>query len=150
MYGDGKQPHHGLLVLLDLSSAFDTLNHELLLETLKTLYGFDDVVLCWLNSYLTGRFFQVKVNKTTSGGCFITIGVPQGSILGPLLFILFTKDLESIAVKYGFSFHCYADDCQIYFCFKLPSDELKVNTDNLSACLAEVKLWMTHHFPKLE
>ena len=106
--------------------------------------GFDEIVLQWLKSYLTCRHFQVKVNKTVSGGCYITIGVPQGSILGPLLFILFTKELEDIAKKYGFCFHCYADDCQIYFCFKSPSD-----VSNLSACLSEVKLWMTAHFLKL-
>ena len=149
LYGDGKQSHQGLLVLLDLSSAFDTLNHELLLNTLREMYGFKGVVLEWLHSYLSGRSFKVKVNKTLSGECYISIGVPQGSILGPLLFILFTKDLESIAKKFGFAFHCYADDCQIYFCFKKSSDEPEVSLSNLSACLMEIKSWMTAHFLKL-
>ena len=71
----------------------------------------------------------------------------RGQILGPLLFIMSTKDLELIANKYNFSFHSYADDCQLYFCFK-PTVDSHLD-DMLSRCLKEVKDWMICHFLKL-
>ena len=99
-----------VLLLLDLSGAFDTINHRLLLKKLQDMYGISGTVLKWLKSYLTDRNFKVVVKKASSNSCVLEIGVPQGSILGPLLFILYTKDLEAIVTKYGFSIHLYADD----------------------------------------
>lgn len=148
LLGSSNQSHQGMLVLLDLSAAFDTLNHEMLLSILKDQYGFSGLVLAWLRSYLSNRSFRVKVKQSKSGVCYLTIGVPQGSILGPLLFILFTKGIEAIAKKYGFDFHCYADDCQIYFCFK-PNNNVDDHMADLSACLLEIQQWMTAHFLKL-
>lgn len=149
LLGSGNPPHHALLVLLDLSAAFDCLKHDILLDTLKKAYGFHDNVLKWLESYLNGRSFKVIVKKTGSGECFLTIGVPQGSILGPLLFILFTKNLELIAEKYGLSLHCYADDCQLYFFFKPTSSTTSLSHQNLQLCLSEIKCWMSQNFLKL-
>jgi len=103
-----------ILLLLDLSAAFDTINHKLLLQKLKVMYGINGTVLSWIASYLDGRSFTVKVKTSVSSSCILEIGVPQGSILGPLLFILYTKDLEKIVTKYGFSVHLYADDTQLY------------------------------------
>ena len=135
LVGNSKEPHHAMLVLLDLSAAFDTLNHDILLDVLKNDYGFDNMVLDWIKSYLSNRYFKVIVNKCESGECLLTIGVPQGSILGRLFFILFTKDLEHIANKYGLSLHCYADDCQIYFFFKPSRESFHTHESNLQQCL---------------
>ena len=136
-----------VLLLLDLSAAFDTINHTLLLQKLNDLYGIQGNVLKWLESYLKDRSFKVSVGKSSSSSCWLQIGVPQGSILGPLLFIMYTRDLEAIVTKYGFSIHLYADDTQVYFAF----DEHSNNPD-LSAvklCFDEIKRWMALNFLKL-
>jgi hypothetical protein len=136
-----------VLLLLDLSAAFDTINHRLLLKKLKTHYGIDGTVLNWLTSYLSERSFRVSVGKSTSSSCWLQIGVPQGSILGPLLFIMYTKDLEDIVRKYGFSIHLYADDTQLYFAFDVHSDQPDLTAIN--SCFKEIKQWMAINFLKL-
>ena len=75
------------------------------------------------------------------------IGVPQGSILGPLLFILYTADLEMIVKKYGFDVHLYADDTQVYFAFDVHSKDPDLNAIKL--CFKEIKQWMSRNFLKL-
>lgn len=149
LLGNDDPPHQALLILLDLSAAFDCLKHDILLETLNISYGLKEFVLKWMKSYLSNRSFKVVVNRTESGECFLTIGVPQGSILGPLLFILFTKHLEQIANKYGLSLHCYADDCQLYFFFKTLPGSATTSLHHLQLCLKEIKAWMTDNFLKL-
>ncbi|KAL5252011.1 hypothetical protein ACHWQZ_G014978 [Mnemiopsis leidyi] len=136
-----------VLLLLDLSAAFDTINHRLLLNKLQRLYGINDVAINWLSSYLSNRSYKVVVNQKSSGECLLKIGVPQGSILGPLLFILYTKDLESIVTKFGFTIHLYADDTQIYFAFDVHSDSPDMQAIDL--CCSEVKKWMATNFLKL-
>ena len=136
-----------LLLLLDLSAAFDTINHKLLLLKLEKFYGISGTVLNWIKSYLSDRSFTVSVHKSKSSTCLLEIGVPQGSILGPLLFILYTKDLESIVKKYGLSIHLYADDTQIYFSIEIDSDEPDLS--NIQSCFNDIKCWMTKNFLKL-
>ena len=136
-----------VLLLLDLSAAFDTINHKLLLKKLEDLYGINGYVLKWLESYLSNRSFKVVINKSASSSCWLEIGVPQGSILGPLLFIMYTKDLEMIVNKYGFSIHLYADDTQIYFAFDVHSSHPDLTKVNL--CFKEIKQWMSANFLKL-
>ena len=134
-------------MLLDLSAAFDTINHEILINKLARLYGISDVALNWMKSYLTGRTFKVVVNGSSSEYCALSIGVPQGSILGPLLFIMYTRDLEKIITKYGYSVHLYADDTQIYFVFDVHCTNPDLTTIN--KCFQDIKNWMTVNFLKL-
>lgn len=103
------------LVLLDYSKAFDRLNHQLLLAILKYL-GFSKDACKLIKSYLTGRTQCVKLNGQQSNSREVCNGVPQGSILGPLFFTLYTSQLL-IYLRYV-SKHCYADDTQIYLSFK--------------------------------
>ena len=105
------------LSLLDLSAAFDTIDHDLLLSRLTEWFGIDGVVLQWVRFYLTGRSQLVKVNGVLSTPQLLLCGVPQGSVLGPLLFTMYTTPLSSIITAFGLKHHFYADATQIYTSF---------------------------------
>jgi len=101
------------LVLLDLSTAFDAVDHNILLRQLEHTYQLGGVALEWFRSYLVGRRQHVRTSSSTSAPAFITCGVPQGSVLRPILFLLYTADLLSLIERHGFIPHLYADDTQI-------------------------------------
>ena len=85
-----------LLLLLDLSAAFDTIDHEILLQRLSVSGGVCGTALAWFRSYLTGRTQSVKIHNTTSNPRLLSYGVLQGSVLGPLLFTLYSAPIASI------------------------------------------------------
>ena len=136
-----------VLMLLDLSAAFDTINHDLLIEKLWKFYGLNGSVLEWFRSYLWERKYRVKIGDKLSKECFLDIGVPQGSILGPLLFIMYTKDLDSITSKHNVNVHFYADDTQIYASFNVHSENPDIS--QLTECFKDIKDWMSRNYLKL-
>ncbi len=97
-------------VFVDLEKAFDTVNHKILLQKLEH-YGIRGTANNWFQSYLSGRRQQVKLDGTYSGFLDVTCGVPQGSILGPLLFLLYINDMR-VAVKHSIIHH-FADDTNL-------------------------------------
>ena len=102
--------HVTLLVLLDLSTAFDTVDHDILIHRLQSLLGLRGSVLQWFRSYLSGRSQQVTINGSLSKKFGLECGVPQGSYLGPLLFTIYASKLFSIIKSHLPSAHSYADD----------------------------------------
>jgi hypothetical protein len=129
------------LTLLDLSAAFDTIDHSILLKRLETTFGIKGSALSWFKSYLTNRTQSVVVNGIKSDTSVLHFGVPQGSVLGPVLFVMYMSPLFDVIKKYSLSHHAFADDNQLY------TDSLITNVDstlcNMEECVASVKTWMT-------
>ena len=101
-----------VLVLLDLSAAFDTIDHDILLHRLQHVFGIQGTVLSWLRFYLTKRFEIVSTQGTHSDQTVLCCGVPHDSVLGPILFVFYTQPLTSVTLKHPVSHILYADDTQ--------------------------------------
>ncbi len=129
-----------LLVLLDLSAAFDTIDHNILLNRLENSVCISGSALAWFKSYLSDRHQFVAVNEEVSYRSQVHFGVPQGSVLGPLLFTLYMLPLWNIIRKHGVSFHCYADDTLLYISSR-PGETHQI--EKLMECIVDIKIWMT-------
>ena len=129
------------LVLLDLSAAFDTIDHTILLHRLENWFGVSGVALQLLTSYLCGRTQSVIINNHCCPTEPLVTGVPQGSVLGPLLFTIYTTPIAYTIQAHSFSFHLYADDTQIYISFA--SDDSRTHLEALSKTLDTVHSWFT-------
>ena len=136
-----------LIALRDLSAAFDCVDHDILLQRLRCNYGLSEPILSWLQSYITGRTQFVRCNTDRSSVSVVLSGVPQGSVLGPLLFLLYTAELLQVIQANNFCGHAYADDIQIYGSCK-PSNVAALRT-NMMRCVADVTAWTASNRLKL-
>lgn len=136
-----------LLVLLDMSAAFDTLDHGILINRLKNYIGLSDSALNWLISYLSNRSFQVKQGNSTSKTVPIKYGVPQGSVLGPLLFRIYILPLLVLLSDLGVSFHCYADDTQLYIPCSHPN--FSDSIEYVRYIYKSISEWLSNNYLKL-
>ena len=110
------------VVALDLSAAFDMVDDDLLLDILKSCFGIDGIPLAWIRSYLNNRSFQVLIGSALSEPIEVPYTVPQGSLLGPVLFICHIATLDDIIQGTSTSLLGYADGHAVYNRF-LPTDE---------------------------
>jgi hypothetical protein len=133
--------------LLDLSAAVDTIDHSILLERLRSWFGFNNTVLSWIKSYHTHRSFYVNLNGTKLFVFQLFYGVPQGSVLGPLLFILYTTPLSTIISKSAANHHLYADNTQLYMSFS--AIDFGNNISNLENSILLVHNWISYNFLSL-
>ena len=135
------------LVALALSAAFNMVNHDLLLVILRYQFGIDGIPLAWIRSYLNKRSFQVQVHSTLSEPIDVPYAVPQGSLLGPILFMYYIATLENIIQDTSTSLLGYADDHTVYNTF-LPVDEY-LALKNLSVVTDKIRNWMRQSFLKM-
>ena len=136
-----------MLVLLDLSAAFDTIDHNILLSRLSSRYGVKGTALKWFESYLSDRIQAVTIDGVESDIHHLLYGVPQGSVLGPILFILYTSPLGDLLRECGVCFHLYADDTQLYISFNI--SEADKAMEKMENCIEKVRIWMAENFLKL-
>jgi hypothetical protein len=135
------------LALLDLSAAFDTVDHDILLRRLKTSYRINGTAIQWLRSYLTGRSQYVHRGSVKSSIVRLVCGVPQGSVLGPVLFVLYTADLIHLIERHSLHPHLYADDTQVYgYCS--PADVSQLQS-RVSSCVDDIASWKQSNRLKL-
>ena len=129
-------------IFLDLRKAFDAVNHEILIKKLEH-YGLRGVAKHWFESYLRGRYQTVTVNNTKSSTNITSCGVPQGSVLGPILFVLYVNDFHHSSNL--FDFHLFADDANLFYRHKniniLQSDvNTELNSINVWLCANKLSL----------
>ena len=137
-----------VMLIIDLSAAFDTVDHRLLLNMLKFKYRITGSALAWLKSFLTGRLQRVKIGNSLSESLVVSFGVAQGSILGPLLFNLYCSSVNEVFESCGFNNMGYADDNIGLRSFTARST-LSACLVSVPACIRAIKNWTDKHFLKI-
>ena len=131
-----------VLVSFDLSAAFDTVDHQILLKRMRHIYGIDDTALSWFESYLDNRNTKVRINEALSSSRVFECGVPQGSVLGARLYSMFIYPISKIIKQHGLNYHCQADDIQIYMQCSDNDIDLHESISRLQNCILEFSNWM--------
>jgi hypothetical protein len=131
------------LVSLDLSAAFDTIDHSILLNRLQIMFGVTGPALKWLQSNLLNRQQSVSSGHAMSSPTWCATGVPQGSVLGPILFSCYTSPISNISSAFGTDLQQYADDTQIYI--DLSSANMASQLRALENCLASLNVWFSQN-----
>ena len=136
-----------ILIMLDQSAAFDTVNQDILMQRFKCNYGISGAAYDWLNSYFRHRTQAVTVSGESSEPRELVTGFPQGSVLGPFSYPAYTAPLFAIARQYEVNMHMYADDTQMYVSFEPCNAADAVR--NLEKCMLDVREWMVQNHLKL-
>jgi len=136
-----------LLCMLNLSAAFDTVDHDILINHLQQSFCVKGLALSWIKSFLWDRSQPVSIDGVESTRSSLTCGVTQGSVLGPVLFLIYHADITAIARHHGLEMHSYADDTQLYFHADPTAADNKMH--QLVACIEEISQWMCANSLKL-
>ena len=139
-----------ILVSLDISAAFDTVNHQMLIDRYKQYFGLDGEALQWMVSYLSERQQTVRIGSTESSFQPLETGFAQGSVLGGPKYNMFTTPLDDLVSLHGIQNQCYADDSNLYKSFDICNSE---DTDQaitqIESCLADICTWMSDNRLKM-
>ena len=133
--------------MLYFSSAFDTIDHPILVHRLHTDFGFTDTVLQCFSSYLTDRTHYVSLSNHCSACGHVHSGVPQVSVLGPILFTMYIKPLSAIIDSHSIIHHSFAVDLQLQM--SAPTDRISELLHSMQSCIGDVKAWATANMLKL-
>ena len=133
--------------MIDFSSAFDTIDHPILVHRLQTDFGFTDAVLQWFSSYLTNRTHYISLSNDCSAFTHVHSGDPQGSVLGPILFAMYIKPLSAIIDSHSIIHHSFADDLLLQM--SAPPDRISEILHSMQSCIGDVKAWATANMLKL-
>ena len=138
-----------VLASLDLSAAFDTVDHDILLHRLWTYYGIRGIAHQWFSSYLRDRQTKICINSSYSESRRLKCGVPQGSVLGARLYTMYTRQMSAIMDNHSVRYHSYADDTQVYL--ECDNNEVAVRNavDRLEKCISDVCEWMNGNSLKI-
>ena len=138
-----------VLASLDLSAAFDTVDHDILLHRLWTYYGIRGIAHQWFSSYLHDRQTKICINSSYSESRRLKCGVPQGSVLGARLYTMYTRQMSAIMDNHSVRYHSYADDTQVYL--ECDNNEVAVRNavDRLEKCISDVCEWMNGNSLKI-
>jgi len=111
-----------VLLSLDISAAFDTIDYNILLSCISSDFGICGSALGWLQSFVTGRYQYVAVGAQKSLPTICASGVPQGSVLGPLLFTMYISPISNVITAHSLDHHQYGDDTYLYMAVRLSAD----------------------------
>ncbi len=125
------------------------MDHTILLKRLRDIIGLQGNALKWCQSYLQNRPQHVRIGNSTSDPVVNDFSVPQGSVLGPLWFTVYTYPVHNIIMKHKLNYHVYADDTQLYFSFKPSQNFADESISRIETCVCEIRVWMQENFLKL-
>ena len=137
-----------LLMLLDLSAAFDTVDHTILLNRLEKSFGITGKALAWIRSYLTNRSQYVSINGSKSHSVKLDCCVPQGSLLGAGFYCDYSSPIGRLILLLLLLFHCYADDTQLTESVN-PNDVQQMAVKKMESSFTEINSWMHDNKLKL-
>ena len=127
------------LTLLDLSADFDSIDYTILLQRLDDWFGLTGMALNYFKSYLTGRCKRIRLGECFSSIVDLYFGVPQWSVLGPLLFTLYTTPLSSMISGHTITHHLYSDNSHGQVCVSFSPGDSAAALNGLQSCLASVQ-----------
>ena len=128
-----------VLISLDLSAAFDTIDHRLLLDRLQLEFGMIEIPLRWLQSYLEGWTEFIKMGQHKSHATEVDMGIPQGPVLGPLSFAVYCSPIADVISHHGVQYHKYADDTQLHLA--TCANNTPAGLSVLAECTTDVRQW---------